>query len=121
MYHNLPKNFLEFSQKLNEHKVKYLLLVGETSAFGYDLLVEASEGNTQRMSRATYECGIDRKKCLPDLFMSSDSVFEIHRVPSPIYIYTSIKGMEFKMAYKRQRQFELAGVKIPFVHRKDLL
>jgi hypothetical protein len=126
---SLQNNFLEFSQKLNEHKVKYLIVGGYAvvyhgyprSTVDFDVFVERSNPNAKRLSKAIADFGFDPKEYSPDFLLSPDSILMIGREPWRIDIFTHIKGLEFTEAYKKRVYFEVDGVKIPFVDRGDLI
>jgi predicted nucleotidyltransferase len=126
---NLPKNFLEFSQKLNEHKVRYLIVGGYAviyhgyprSTVDFDVFVAMDKQNAVRLSRAIADFGFDPEEYSSDFFLTPSSILMIGREPWRIDIFTSIKGLDFGAAYKKRVCFKIQGVKIPFVGRDDLL
>lgn len=122
---NRPKNFLEFSQKLNEHDVKYLIVGGYAvfyhgyprSTVDFDVFVAMNKRNAKRLSKAIAEFGFDPKEYSPDFFLTPSSILMIGREPWRIDIFTSIKGLDFGEAYAHRVYFNIANVQIPFVDR----
>ena len=125
----LQKNFLEFSQQLNAHNVKYLIVGGYAvvyhgyprSTVDFDVFVEMTKANAKRLSKAITSFGFDPKEYSADFFLTPSSILMIGREPWRIDIFTTIKGLEFKEAYKKRVYFEADGIKIPFVDRGDLI
>jgi hypothetical protein len=125
----LPKNFLEFSKWLNAHEVRYLIVGGYAvihhgyprSTVDFDVFVAMDKQNAKRLSRAIADFGFDPKEYSPDFFLTPSSILMIGRIPWRIDVFTTIKGLNFDEAYKKRVYFEVAGVRIPFVSKADLI
>lgn len=125
----LPKNFREFCKKLNEHKVKYLIVGGYAVIYhghprytgDFDVFVEMEKGNAACLSEAIADFGFDPKEYAPDFFLTPSSILMMGREPWRIDIFTSIKGLNFANAYEHRIDVNIDGVEIPFVGRDDLI
>jgi len=126
---DLPKNFLEFSKLLNDHKVKYLIVGGYAvihhgyprSTVDFDVFVEMTRINAKRLSKAIADFGFDPAEYSPEFFLRPSSILMIGREPWRIDIFTTIKGLDFKTAHKSRVLLSVGGVPIPFVSKADLI
>lgn len=126
---DLPKNFLEFSEKLNAHRVRYLIVGGYAviyhgyprSTVDFDVFVAMDARNAKRLSEAIAVFGFDPAEYSSDFFQTPDSILMIGRAPWRIDIFTGIKGLKFEDAYKKRVYFTVNGIRIPFVDRADLI
>ena len=93
---DITKDFLKFLRLLNAHKVRYLIVGG-------------------------YAVGFDGNEYSPAFFMKPDNILMIGREPWRIDLFTTIKGLDFKKIYGNRVEYELNGIKIPFVGKADLI
>jgi len=125
----LPKNFLEFSRLLNDHNVRYLIVGGYAvihhgyprSTVDFDVFVAMDKKNARALTKAITDFGFDPTEFAPDFFLTPSSILMIGREPWRIDVFTSIKGLEFNEAYKKRVYLEVAGIRIPFVSKSDLI
>ncbi len=125
----LTKDFLEFLQSLNAHKVRYLIVGGFAVGFhGYprptvdmDIFVEMKTANANRLHKAIGVFGFSSDEYRKDFFTTPDSILMIGREPWRIDLFTNIKGLSFAQAYPKRVIFEVGGIKIPFVGKEDLI
>ena len=125
----LNKNFLEFLQELNAHKVKYLVVGGyavihhgySRSTQDMDLFVAMEPDNAERICAAITAFGFDADEYSPEFFLTPGSILMIGRIPVRIDLFTTLKGLEFDEAYKNRVYFSIGETRIPFVSREDLI
>jgi hypothetical protein len=125
---SLSKDFREFLQYLNEHRVEYLLIGGHAVAFhGYpratgdmDVWVAVNEENARRMVSALRAFGFDLPELSPGLFLREQRIIRMGIEPNRIEIQTGISGIEFSQVYPRRVVAELDGVSVSIIPLDDL-
>ncbi len=127
----LPKDFKEFIQLLNENEVKYLLIGGYAIGLhGYmratddiDFWVEQTEENAKKIIAALEEFyGSQFKNMTYEELMVKDEVFRFGKFSGNIIdILTSLKELEFDKAYKNKVSYNFNGVMIDLISRDDLV
>lgn len=125
----LPQDFKELFEFLNEHKVEYLLIGGyAVFAYGYvrntsDIDVVVSDGveNAQRLMRALSDFGFGETELSVDLFTEPDSVVQMGVEPMKIEILNYLKGVDFKAAYSRRRSAQVEDILVDIIALPDLL
>ena len=125
---NLPQDFKEFLQLLNDHEVKYLLVGGY--AVGYhgfpratvdmDIWVAINPKNAQKMVAVLEEFGFNFPELNVDLFLEQDKIIRMGVPPMRLEILTTISGVEFDTCYENRIEDELDGVKINLIALDDL-
>lgn len=127
----LPKDFKEFIQLLNEKEVKYLLIGGYAIGLhGYmrttvdiDFWVEQSEDNAKKIISVLEEFFGTQFKNLSDAeFLVKDEVFRFGNIDGNIIdILTSLKDLEFDTAYQNKVTYNFNGIIIDLISREDLI
>jgi predicted nucleotidyltransferase len=125
---NLPQDFKEFLQLLNDHEVKYLLVGGY--AVGYhgfpratvdmDIWVAINPKNAQKMVAVLEEFGFNFPELNVDLFLERDKIIRMGVPPMRLEILTSVSGVEFEICYQNRIIAELDGVQIDMIGLDDL-
>lgn len=125
---NLPQDFKEFLQLLNDHEVKYLLVGGY--AVGYhgfpratvdmDIWVAINPKNAQKMVAVLEEFGFNFPELNVDLFLEQDKIIRMGVPPMRLEILTSVSGVEFEICYQNRIIAELDGVQIDVIGLDDL-
>ncbi len=124
----LPKDFREFFQSLNSHKVKYLLIGGyAVGYYGYprftadiDVWVAIHPDNAQRLVTAIKEFGFDASKLSTKLFLQKNKVIRMGLPPMRIEILTSISGVHFDSCYKQRKREMIDGIVVPLISLQHL-
>jgi hypothetical protein len=125
---SLTKDFKEFLQCLNEHRVEYLLIGGHAVAFhGYpratsdlDVWIAVNPENAQHMVNALRAFGFDLPELAPDLFLHEQRIIRMGIEPNRIEIQTGISGVEFSQVYPRRVVTELDGITVNIIPVDDL-
>jgi hypothetical protein len=125
---SLTKDFREFLQCLNEHRVEYLLIGGHAVAFhGYpratgdlDVWVAVNKVNARRIVKALRAFGFDLPDLSPDLFLRKQRIVRMGIEPNRIEIQTGISGIQFSRVYPRRIVAELDGVSVNIIPLDDL-
>lgn len=125
---NLPQDFKEFLQLLNDHEVKYLLVGGY--AVGYhgfpratvdmDIWVAINPKNAQKMVAVLEEFGFNFPELNVDLFLEQDKIIRMGVPPMRLEILTTVSGVEFEICYQNRIIAELDGVQIDMIGLDDL-
>ena len=87
----------------------------------FDIWVEASLKNSQRIYRALSEFGAPLSKLTKRTFAGKSIVFQIGVPPRRIDVITHIDGVTFDVAYRRRMQVTIEGLTIPFLSKRDLI
>ncbi|MFN0140911.1 MAG: DUF6036 family nucleotidyltransferase [Pyrinomonadaceae bacterium] len=125
----LPQDFKELFEYLNEHKVEYMLLGGyAVIAYGYiratsdiDVVVSSGQENARRLMKALAEFGFRETELRADLFTEPDSVVRIGVEPMKIEILNYLKGVNFEEAYSRRRSVQVEDISVDLIALPDLL
>ena len=125
---NLPQDFKEFLQLLNDHEVKYLLVGGY--AVGYhgfpratvdmDIWVAINPKNAQKIVAVLEEFGFNFPELNADLFLERDKIVRMGVPPMRLEILTTVSGVEFEICYRNRIIAELDGVQIDMIGLDDL-
>lgn len=123
----LPPDFKEFLQFLNEEQVEYLVVGGyAVNVHGYvratgdlDVWIGIAPDNLDSLVRALRRFGFAQIDA--SIFLNRSAVFQIGVIPLRIDIFTTIPGLDFHSSLQRRVQVELNGVQVPFLCRDDLL
>ena len=123
----LPDDFREFIQCLNEHSVRYLLVGGwAVGIYGnpratkdIDFLIATDDENIGKLQSALAEFGaptVENK-----VFQEPGNVYRIGRSPVQIDIVNQASGIEFDDCYPRREILNAAGVDISVISKADLV
>ena len=99
----LPRDFKEFLQLLNEKKVRYLLIGGYAVGYhGYpratndiDIWIAVEKDNAQIVVSSLKEFGFDLPEITPGIFLEKDKIIRMGNPPMRIEISTGISGVDF--------------------------
>ena len=111
----LNKDFREFIQLLNDHKVLYLIVGGYAVAFhGYprytkdiDIWVWLDQGNAEKLIQVLEDFGFGSLDLKTEDFLDPDQVIQLGYPPNRIDILTDLKGIEFKKCYSSKVEVEI--------------
>jgi hypothetical protein len=123
----LPDDFREFIQCLNEHDVRYLLVGGwAVGIYGnpratkdIDFLIGVDDANIGRLQSALREFGAPTVK--NSVFQEAGNVYRIGSSPIQIDIINQATGIDFDDCYARRETLDAAGVLISTISKADLV
>lgn len=124
----LSKDFKEFIELLNEHKVRYLVVGGYAVAFhghprytkDLDVWIELSQKNADKVIKALEAFGFGSMGLKPGDFLENDQIIQLGYPPNRIDILTTLNKLKFKDCYKAKVEVEIQGLKINFIDLENL-
>jgi hypothetical protein len=123
-------DFQDFIECLNKSEVKYILVGGyaviirgySRSTGDMDIWVEKSQENYQRLLHAIITFGLPPIAIPKDQFFSEYyDVFSFGRPPFAIEILTSVKGIDFEIAFEQSTIEMINKIKVRVVHLNHLI
>lgn len=125
---NLPQDFKEFLQLLNEHDVKYLLVGGYAvgyhgyprATFEMDIWIAISPHNAQKIVGVLQDFGFDFPELEMELFLEKDKIFRMGIPPMRLGILTTVSGVEFESCFENRIIAEFDDVQINLISLDDL-
>lgn len=123
------KDFKEFIELLNEHKVKYLTVGGyAVSIHGYprytkdiDFWIWPNRTNISNLIKAIEEFGFGSLELTQEDFMDPENIIQLGYEPNRIDLLTDIDGVEFENCYEHKSEIDIEGVKVDFININDLI
>ncbi len=124
----LSKDFKEFIELLNEHKVRYLVVGGYAVAFhghprytkDLDVWIDLSPENADNIIKALEKFGFGSLGLKPGDFLESNQIVQLGYPPNRIDILTTLKKINFQDCYTARVEVEIQGVKINFIDLENL-
>jgi len=124
----LSKDFKEFIELLNGHKVRYLVVGGYAVAFhGYprytkdlDIWIELSPENAHNVLKALDEFGFGSMGLKSEDFLETDQIIQLGYPPNRIDILTTLKEINFEDCFKARVAVDIQGLKINFIDLENL-
>ncbi|MFH2064217.1 MAG: DUF6036 family nucleotidyltransferase [Pseudomonadota bacterium] len=124
----LSKDFKEFIELLNEHKVRYLVVGGYAVAFhghprytkDLDVWIDLSPENADNIIKALEKFGFGSLGLKPEDFLESDQIVQLGYPPNRIDILTTLTKIKFEDCYRARVEVEIQGVKINFIDLENL-
>ncbi len=124
----LSKDFKEFIELLNKHKVRYLVVGGYAVAFhGYprytkdfDVWIDLSYENAKAVVNALDEFGFGSLGLKIDDFLEKDQVIQLGYPPNRIDILTTLREIEFEDCYNNRVTVDIDGIDIVFIDIENL-
>lgn len=124
----LSKDFKEFIELLNRHKVRYLVVGGYAVAFhGYprhtknlDVWIALSPDNANKVIRALEKFGFGSLGLKAEDFLESEQIIQLGYPPNRIDILTTLKQIQFKECYKERVAVDIQGLKLNFIDLENL-
>jgi predicted nucleotidyltransferase len=125
----LDKDFREFIELLNEHKVKYLIIGGYAVNFhGYprytkdiDFWLWMTKPNIEKLIEAIKEFGFGGLDLEIDDFMATENIIQLGYEPYRIDLLVDVEGVDFEECYERRTEVELDGTEVKFLSLQDLI
>jgi predicted nucleotidyltransferase len=118
----LPKDFKEFLQFLNEQNVEYLLVGGYAVGFyGYpratgdiDIWVSSTPSNMRRLAESLKKFGFSVPPPV-ESFLADGQFLTLGNVPLRIEILTAIDGVTFDTCFQGRTEGVLNGVSVHLI------
>jgi len=125
----IPRDFREFIQLLNDNEVKYLVVGGYAVAFhGYvrytcdiDFFIAVDKETADGMVSVLRQFGFPAGDLSPDLFLKEDQVLRMGVEPMRLEIINKIDGVEFAACYAHRQVLDADGLRINFIALEDLI
>ncbi len=125
----MNSDFKELLCIFNEAGVRYLVVGGYATMLyteprytkNYDVWVEASNENAERVFRALAKFGAPVAGMSVADFTTPDLVYMMGIPPARIDILTSIEGADFEGAWQRRREVRIQELLACFLSREDLI
>jgi hypothetical protein len=119
----LPLDFKEFLNLLNDKGVEYLLIGGYAVGYhGYpratndiDVWIAIRPDNAERVIMALREFGFDTPELSAELFLKENSIVRMGIPPIRIEIATGISGVEFEECYDERVTDTIDGVQVNII------
>lgn len=119
----LPADFKEFLQLLNEHSVEYLLIGGyAVGYYGYpratvdmDIWIAINPVNAAQVVATLKTFGFDLPELSEDLFLQENQVIRMGVPPMRLELLTSISGVEFETCFAERVVDEIDGVMVNLI------
>jgi predicted nucleotidyltransferase len=126
---DLPEDIRELVLLFATHGVEFAICGGHAVAFhGYprltmdvDLLIAPSEKNAERVMAALEEFGFGDAGIPRDVFTKEGAAVTLGAQPSQVDLLTSISGVATDEVMQRVVWGELAGLKVRYISRDDLM
>jgi hypothetical protein len=123
------KDFEEFVELLNKHKVKYMIVGAYALALyakprntgDLDIFIENSEENAGLIMRVLTEFGLEALKITIEDFITEGRVVQLGVSPVRIDIMNRIDGVIFKDANKRTEKVKFGKSIANFISKRDLI
>ena len=126
---NLEKDFRDFIELLNLHKVDYMVVGGYALAFhgeprftgDMDIWINSSAVNAAKMIAVMYDFGAASFGFTKEDFMDEGIIKQIGQPPLRIDILGQIDGVAYKEAIKDKQVFRSGELKIFFIGVRDFI
>jgi hypothetical protein len=119
----LSRDFKEFVELLNAHKVDYLVVGGYAMALhgrprqtgDLDIWLRRDAENARRLMLALTDFGFGQLGLTPDDFTQADRVVQLGYPPFRIDLLTDIDGVTFDVAWPARQEFIHDGLTLHFI------
>jgi predicted nucleotidyltransferase len=124
----LPLDFKEFLQLLNDRQVEYLLVGGYAVAYyGYpratgdiDFWLAIDPANAVRVVHVLNDFGFGSSDITPDTFLQINKIIQMGVPPIRIDLFTTLSGVTFVDCFSRRVQDVIDGVLVNIISLNDL-
>ena len=125
----LEKDYEEFIELLNAHKVRYLIVGAYAVSFyarprntgDIDFFVGITPQNVENLLQAIKEFGFAELQLDYNDFKDEDTILQLGYEPVRIDIMTGISGVTFEKAYQNRNKAKLGSQEVSFISFGDLL
>jgi hypothetical protein len=124
----LPLDFKEFLQLLNDQQVEYLLVGGYAVAYyGYpratgdiDFWLAIDPNNAARIVAVLNAFGFGGSSVTPDVFLQDNKIIQMGVPPMRIDLFTTLSGVTFADCFARRVQDVIDGMAVNIISLADL-
>ena len=124
----LPQDFKEFLQLLNDNKVEYLLIGGYAVGYhGYpratvdmDIWIAIEAKNAEKIVLVLREFGFNVPELSAELFLKKDQVIRMGVPPLKLEILTTISGVKFDECYKERVIDQIDDIAVNIISLRHL-
>lgn len=125
----IPHDFQEFIQLLNDNEIRYLIVGGYAVAFhGYvrytcdiDFFVAIDTKTADGMVCVLKQFGFPPEELSSELFLKEGQILRMGVEPMRLEILNKIDGVDFDACYQHRNELQVEGLKINFIGMKDLI
>lgn len=125
----IAKDFEEFFELLNRHKVRYLVVGGYAFAIhamprftrDIDILIDAETSNAKKVLEVLRDFGFGKVGITLRDLLKTGQVIQLGYAPLRIDLLTSVSGVTFKDAWKRKVTSSYGKQKTFFIGKQDLI
>jgi hypothetical protein len=125
---NIPNDFKEFIQLLNENEVKYLIVSGYAVVLhGYvrntgdiDIWIKPTKNNGRKILNVLKQFGFGELDIVLKDLSSPDNVIQLGKEPLRIDLITSATNLNFDECWVAKNTIEIKGVKVVYLSLKHL-
>lgn len=125
----LEKDYEEFIELLNAHKVRYLIVGAYAVSFyarprntgDIDFFVGNTPQNVEKLLETIKEFGFAELELDYNDFKDEDTILQLGYEPVRIDIMTGISGVTFEKAYQNRKKAKLGSQEVSFISFDDLL
>ena len=123
------RDFIEFIELMNKHKVEYMVIGAHALAFhgrprhtgDLDIWIKPSNDNALKMVNTINDFGFGSLGLTTKDFIRENYVTQLGYPPLRIDILNSISGVSFDDAYKKKIHGEFDGMSICFISIQDFI
>jgi len=126
---DLTRDFKDFLQLLEKHKVKFLICGGHAVGFyGYprltmdfDILIYPSKANAEKIMAALNEFGFGKAGIPLEAFLREGTAVTLGAQPNQIDLLTSVSAQPAVEIFKNAVQGKLEDFNVLFISKNDLI
>ena len=123
------KDYEEFLELLNEHKVRYCIIGSYALSFharprytkDIDILIDASPENARKILAALDKFGFGSLDLKIEDFSTKGNIIQLGYEPVRIDIITSLKGIDFSDVWKSRVQGPYGNQMVNYINRQNLI
>ena len=123
------KDYEEFLELLNKHKVRYCIIGSYALSFharprytkDIDILIEASPGNAEKILIVLEIFGFGSLNLRVEDFSEKGNIIQLGYEPVRIDIMTSLKGLDFSDVWENRVQGSYGKQMVNFIDRQNLI
>lgn len=125
----LDKDFKEFIELLNEHKVKYLVIGGYAVNYhGYprytkdiDFWIWLTSDNIKKLLQTVTNFGFGSLGLTEQDFSSPENIVQLGFEPYRIDLLVDVEGLNFQECFTKRKEVEVDDINVHFLGLDDLI
>lgn len=125
----LPNDFKEFIELLNEHNVQYLIVGGYAVGFhsrpkfthDIDFWIKNTSENAALIVKVLNDFGFENLDITIEDLKSPNKIIQLGNEPMRIDLMTSVSGLNFNSSFKNKVVAKYFDVNANFINIKDLI